>query len=452
MVRAGYGVVLCLCFTWLAKSLALAAELPPEGSGWTLPEVIALALERNPDLAQAQARAAAAVAKVREAESVFYPQVAARLGFARTDDPARAFGMILSQRRFRFDSNFNKPGPTQDVFPELVATYRLFQGGQDWFLRQAAGAGARAAQAQVAATRNALMDSAAQAYYALLIAPEQVAVAEAARAAVQAALESAQARLRAGAALESDVLSLQARLAAIDAAALRARNGVEIARAALRLVLALEATEPVAVRPSGDLAATLPQRFEEALQRAHEQRAELAAARAVVAQREAELAAARAAYLPRVDLVGSFGQHSDELSWSSRRDSWLFAATAELDLFTGLRRRERVQAAERLLDEARQQERQARANVDYEVRSAFANWEEARQRVEVTRAAVAHAEEALHLVSEQYRLGAATVTRYLEAEAAHTEARAQAVAAQYDRDRAAAALRKAIGGWEEVQP
>ncbi|MCX8070984.1 MAG: TolC family protein [Candidatus Binatia bacterium] len=429
----------------------IGAEEPPQPppAGWSLREVIALAVQRNPDLAGARARAEAALARVGEAESAFFPQLGARITFARTDDPSRAFGMILSQRRFTFNTNFNRPGPTQDVRPEVLAAVPLFHGGQDYFRRQAAQAGARAARAEEVASRNAVIDAAAQAYYALLAAPEQVAVMQASLSAVRSALENARARFAAGAALKSDVLSLEARLQATEAAAVRARNAVELARSALRLVLALPATEEVAVSPAAEVGPTLPASFSDALARARTQRAELVAMRELVAAREAEVAAERAAFLPRVDLIGSYGQNATDLRLSSSRDNWFFGATAEVDLFSGFRTLQRLRAAEHNLEEARQLEAKTQAVIEHEVRVAFSNWEEARQRLEASEAAVAAAEEALRLVTEQYRAGTVIVTRYLEAEAARTEARSQAVAARYELNRSAATLRKAMGSWEE---
>jgi|DewCreStandDraft_5_1066085.scaffolds.fasta_scaffold04263_3 outer membrane protein len=430
---------------------ARAAE--PSSEGWTLREVVAMALERNPGMAQAEARAREAMARVGEAEAAFFPQVGARLTFARTDDPSRAFAMLLAQRRFTFQGNFNRPGPTQDVRPEVVAAYPLFRGGQDFFRRQAASAGADAARAEVSAARNQLIDAAAQAYYALLAAPEQLAVARAARAAVQAALDNTRARVAAGAALRSDVLSLETRLAAVEESEVRARNAVELARAAVRLVLALPPDEPVAVRRSEEPGGPLPADFQAALARAYERRSELASARSLVAAREAELRAEQANFLPRIDLIGSYGQNARDLSLAASRDNWFFAATAEVDLFSGGRTRERVRAAQQRLEEARQLEVKIQRDIEHEVRVAFANWEEARERLRVAESGVLAAEEALRLVNEQYRQGAVIVTRYLEAEAARTAARSQAVAARYDLDRSTAALRKAIGSWEEdLQP
>jgi outer membrane protein TolC len=127
----------------------------------------------------------------------------------------------------------------------------------------------------------------------------------------------------------------------------------------------------------------------------------------------------------------------------------MFGATAEIDLFSGFRTRERVAAAERRLAEARQMERKTRLEVERDVQTAFLNLKEARQRAQVAEAATGAADEALRLVQEQYQAGVATITRYLEAEASRTGTHSHAILARYDARRAHAALRKALGEWAE---
>jgi outer membrane protein TolC len=104
--------------------------------------------------------------------------------------------------------------------------------------------------------------------------------------------------------------------------------------------------------------------------------------------------------------------------------------------------------AERRVDEARAMEDKERLAIEQEVRTAFLHREEAAARVEVADRAIAAAEEALRLVREQYQAGTATITRFLEAEAARTEARSRVIGSRLDLRRAETELRKAIGGWK----
>jgi outer membrane protein TolC len=435
-----------LVLGWAGLSLCLAGGA--HAQRYDLAAVVAMALQRNPDMAIATQRIGQAEAQLGQALSAFYPQLTARLQYARTDNPAQAFAMILAQRRFTFDQNFNHPGPTQDVRPEIAAVFPLFRGGQDFFRARAALHGLRAAERAKEAVRNGLIDTAAAAYLALLTAPQHVTVAEASTTAVQRALELARSRSEAGTGLRSDVLSLQARLAEAHEAKLRAENAVELARASLRTILAIPPEEPLEVAPSEEQE-PLAMTFEQALERARGRRAELKAAEEAVAASEAELRAERAAYLPRVDLMGAYGQNATNLKLSASRDNWFFGATAEWDLFNGMRTVERVRAAERKLEEARQQLEKTRHAVDFEVQRAFLEWQEARARETVTESAQTAAEEAFRLVTEQYQQGVVVVTRYLEAEAARAGARARAVTARYDARRAEFALRRAVGDWQE---
>jgi len=416
----------------------------------TLDEAIALAFEQNPDLGAATERIGEAQARVGEATSAFFPQISTRLSYTRTDNPAQAFGMILAQRRFSSGIDFNDPGTTQNFRPEIIGALPLFRGGQDVQRRVAAVLGVEAAQLERNALRNALADAVVAAYYALLAAPEQVDVTRASIEAVESALAQARARYESGAALKSDTLSLEVRLAAAHEANVRAHNAVELARTGLRVLLALPADAPVKVvavhQTSG---AAVPADFVEALRLAIAHRPEIQAAARGVAMREHELRAERAAYLPRIDAVASYGQDNTDLEFSGRQDSWMVGATAELDLFSGFRTAQRVQGAKRLLAEARQTERKTRLEVERDVRTAFLTYQEASERARVTEAAVAAAEEALRLVEAQYQAGTVTVTRYLEAEVARTDARSRAIAARYDARRANAALQKAMGQWAQ---
>lgn len=187
----------------------------------------------------------------------------------------------------------------------------------------------------------------------------------------------------------------------------------------MRVLLAAEAAESVDL--STDLPpedAGLPRDRSEAVARAAESRPELRAAARLVELRKSELAAERGAWLPSVDAFGSYGQDAPDLDFSRRQDNWTFGFSVDLPLFSGFRTGARVEAADRRVDEARAMEDKVRLSVDQEVRTALLHREEGLERVSVSEKAVAAGEEALRLVLEQYQAGSATVTRYLEAEAA----------------------------------
>ncbi len=421
------------------------AAAPVDYRSLRLSRAQALAVERNPDLRAAAERIESARSRLGEAASVFYPQIGLRLSYVRTDQPAQAFAMIVNQRGFSPALDVNDPGATENVRPEIYGSVNLYRGGQDAHLFRAARYGVDATSLQRDAVRHALLEAVTAAYYGALAAREQMEVAAASLRAVEAELTDARTRFAAGAALKSDVLSLDVRGAAAREGSLRARHAVEQAKSALRYLLALPPEEPIDPAPAPDDEKPLPPTFAEALGRALHARPELRAAGAAVEARHHELEAERGAWLPRVDAFGAFGQDHDTFEFDHDQDNWTFGVVVELELFAGGRNRERVRGAQGRLNESRALRERTRLAVEQEVKTAMLAVEEARERLAVAEASVATAEEALRLVREQYAAGAATVTRFLEAEAALADARSRTLGARFDIRRAGARLRHAIG-------
>jgi len=416
----------------------------------TVEEAVGTALRDNPDARAAAERIGEAEARLGEATSAFYPRVDGRIGFARTDNPAQAFAMILNQRKFNFDLNFNNPGPTQNVRPEILGALPIFRGGQDYLRRQAAELGVEAAKLERLAVRNALTEAVIDAFHALVAAPQLADAAGASVRAVEAALDHARIGVDAGTVLKSDELSLEARLAEAREQQLRAANAVELARTGLRTLLGLPASETVEIAATGgESAPMMPATVDAAVTRATTARPELGAAASQVAMREREVKAEQAGYLPTIDVVGGYANDSSNFQLTHENDSWVVGATAEINIFSGFRTREKVRAAEHRLGQAREVERRTRLEVEREAQNASLSYGEARQRDAVSQSGRTAADAALRLVEEQYRAGTVTVTRYLEAEAARSAAQSRAIVARYDVRRAEAALQKAIGAWAD---
>jgi outer membrane protein TolC len=439
---------------------AVLPELPPDAKGAPAPEpepmgplsldrAIELALERNPDMRAASERIGMAKARIFEAASSFWPHVGARLTYLRTNNPAHAFGMILAQRSFTPSLNFNDP-PNSDTYrPESFGSLSLYRGGQDHHAVQAAKRGTEAASHQRSAIRNALAEAVTSAFYAILATREQVEVAEASIQAVESEHGEARKRFEAGALLKSDVLSLEVRLAAAREGRVRARNAVELARAGLRMLLALDAQEKLEIDPKPPTPAPPEARtYEAAAKQALANRPEIHAAEALTRLRRSQLEMFRGEFGPRVNAFASYGGDFEEWEPTRDQDHWMLGISVELDLFSGFGSLSRVNAAERRLGEARALQEKVQRQIEREVREATLSLKAAEERVRVTEASVTAAEEALRLVREQYQAGTATVTRYLEAEAALADARSRSIASRLDRGRAEAGIKRATGFWK----
>jgi outer membrane protein TolC len=282
----------------------------------------------------------------------------------------------------------------------------------------------------------------------LAIAPRQVEVAQRSLTAVTSELLQARTRHDEGVGLKSDVLSLEVRLAEARESEVQAMNAIELARSGLTALLGGGDDTPVKIVESdGPEPATGVAELAKVLEEARGRRPELQAADQLVQIRIHELEAERGARLPRVNAYAAYGQNLRSPGFSTAKQNTSIGISAELDLFTGGETTAKVSAAERRVAAAEAEREQNRLEIEKEVRDAYTRIRDAIERVKVTRAAVASAEEALRLVHEQYRGGTATVTRYLEAEADRAGAQARALAARYQAYVTEANLKKASGFW-----
>ncbi len=121
----------------------------------------------------------------------------------------------------------------------------------------------------------------------------------------------------------------------------------------------------------------------------------------------------------------------------------------EMSLFSGFRDSARIKQAKHQLAIARKNLTKTQLQIENEVKSAQLKLIEALNRVNVTKASVASAEEALRMVKAQRDAGIVTVTRYLEAQVARDQAYARKIAAFYDALSAQAQLNQAIGSFRD---
>jgi outer membrane protein TolC len=209
----------------------------------TLPEATRIALDKNPGLAGAQQRVAAARAALRQADAAFWPQIRLSANYAASDNPVQAFMMTLNQRAFTFAGDFNDPDTTDNLNGKVLATYSLFNGGHDWAGRQAARLGADANAQLLEAARRDLVFEVTRAFHTVGKARRFVRVAETGLASMAENLNVASNRFAQGVALKSDWLDAEVRLAEAREELLRSRNALAIAEAIFRNTLGVGESE-----------------------------------------------------------------------------------------------------------------------------------------------------------------------------------------------------------------
>lgn len=410
----------------------------------TLEKALSLARSANPALDQAEARMAQAKAALKESRAAFWPRVDVSLEYLRGDAPSAYLFKTIDARQLPPGVDFNEPGRFNNWETGVQAHLNLYAGGRDKLRYEQAQLGLEQARSARTALANQLDATVIDTYLALLTAQTLVEIAHQSLAVVEREIELAEVRFAGGSLLRADLLSLQVRRAEAQSEIIRAQAHQQRLRAALAVLLDLDAHAPLEIA-CGGFAYDPPQNYTQALERALARRAELANARQSLQRARLGQSVARSEYRPRLDLQARLYHDDPDLAYNADRLNWTLGARLRWEIFSGFATSAREESARGLIQESRAAERRQRRDIELEVRTAWLGVEEAAARQAVSVAAVAQAEEAFSLVQARFAGGAADVTRYLEAELTLSRSRMAAAAAERDHLRALAELARALG-------
>ena len=434
--------------SWLRESSTLVPTAAPQAGPMTFEALVATALSQSPDLALTAARVAQAEAGLQRARAAWWPTVGVDASYLRADAPSMYLFKAIDAGRFESGTDFNAPGTFSNWEAGIGARMNLYNGGRDELNEQVAEDARALALLGADAVENGLVAALTDGWYSVRAAEEQIQTAEASIQTVTAQLEESRARHEQGSGLRTDVLSLEVRLAQSEELLLRARNGRALGLAVLAQLAGLEQDEELDLAGAASVPRISCASLDEAFALAESSRPELEQARRRVQQAERGGRIADSAFMPRADLFARGWRDSPDLDFGSSRDNWALGVSLSWDFFDGGQRGAGVDEAQARLDEARRAAQKARLAVQLDVRTAWLRVTDAEARLRVARKASATAEETLQLVRAQYEAGAATITRYLEAELMNTEARTRRTSASYDLERAGADLARATGHYK----
>lgn len=197
--------------------------------------------------------------------------------------------------------------------------------------------------------------------------------------------------------------------------------------------------------PEGETLDRIPNSLEEALEEAYRNRPEVRLAEESIrlAQRQKQLE--YRGRLPLFNITGNYTFTPDAQGFAPVKKSWNITANLTWNLWDSGLVKERIREAEANLRAAEDQAKQARLTVALDVRNAFLELEEARERRRTASANVLQAEEALRIARLRFQNGISTGVEVTDAEVALTQAQVNAVNADYDYLIALARLYRALG-------
>ncbi|MEZ4270611.1 MAG: TolC family protein [Myxococcota bacterium] len=354
------------------------------------------------------------------------------------------FGSILNQESFSPALDFNNVPWIDNLNLRTTVRAPIYAGGRRLAARDAAIAAGGAAKHQAEAVRNDLSFHVARAFFDILKAKALVRATDAATDAFEQNLEIAKHRFAAGTLLKQQLLDVEVGLAQVQEQRLRAHNAQALAQHALVNIMGLEQDGIIEIEDD-------PWSTGTDVNSTANERPELLALQQGTVASDAALKAARADRWPSLAAFGSL-MFDHGFRQDNNGMSYLAGVALQWSAFDGLATRARVSQAESLARTTREQLRQTRLALRFELAQSRIHIRDADERLEVTAKAITLAEESAALGRARFEEGLAIATQLIDAESALTAARLRHAEAEADRRVAIAALYRAMGKSIAVQP
>jgi outer membrane protein TolC len=396
----------------------------------SLSEAIHIALEDNHEIKALQSGVQAGKADVGIAMSYLLPGISLEERALRTNNPTYAFMAKLNQERFTATDfaldNLNNPDDVTDYQTSLSFEQPLF-APKAYFGLSISQNEARAQEEELYRKKEEIAYRVVRTYLNIQTAAAYVQVADQAAHDVREHLRLAELRYKNGLGLYSDVLRASTVVTEAEQHRITARKNLTVAGRALGLLLSLPgAVETQAEQPE------IPLRELNTYLEAAAARKDI---RALELRRESardQIRQAESGYLPTLGVGGTYQWNDHDQPAGMEGESWQMAAFLKWDLFSGTRTlHERLKAMHRTMQLEAALAGQ-KATVAFGIHEAYLSVDEARQKADLTAAALKTAEEGTRLVRVRYEGALAPLVDLLDAQTALNQARANAAAAEND--------------------
>ncbi|MBL7645155.1 MAG: TolC family protein [Candidatus Hydrogenedentes bacterium] len=446
-------------------SVAPSAETTAEESGESVPFVLdlraaqQLALEKNPTLFAAAARVDQARARVRQARSLYLPQLDAVFSATHTHLPSNTVNAAKDQALLSpltsslrgsipqalFDtgegggvegalfssiaglySGLQARGSVDESVENyqasLTASYILFDGFSRRFTNAMARFGREESEAAHREAVRLVLDAIAQSYYGVQLARENASIARADESFNERLLKEARLRKERGTGSKSDVLNFEVALRAAQSARIQAEGQEQVARVALAALMGLQDAklgEAVEIAP---LPEEVPEdlhspNLEEMIGEAMTTRPDIQQGEFQVARIEAQLGERRSSYYPQ---VRTFASQRASASDNARFEQEDFGATVGVDIsygiFAGGRNRATVAEARHQLEEAEYLLEALRLGATEDIRRSGIILQTAQETLALQRTTAEYVQANRDLVEKEYEAGQGSLARLNQAQ------------------------------------
>ncbi len=263
-----------------------------------------------------------------------------------------------------FSSRYNSHGYGVNLVQPLFRQ-------QNWQAYSAAEVQVAQSEAQFRNAGQDLILRVAQAYFDVLLAQDNVQLAETQKTAIFEQLQQAKRNFEVGTATITDTHEAQARYDLVSAQAIAAQGNVEIKKSALQQ---LTNSKLASLRQLGaQFKPELPQpaAMEKWVEEAQQRNPQLAVAQASAELAEKELVRNRGGHYPTLDLVASYSENFTNLGVGSDSSSTVVGVQFNLPLFQGGATQSKWREAEANRDRAREELENTRRNIAVQTSQAY---------------------------------------------------------------------------------
>src|SRR5688572_17357923 len=442
MVRVTGVIVLIAVLGWLISATSSFAQSPNPPTTLTFNQALERALANNEGLKVAKEKVVETQARVQESKTTFLPQV--NLGYNFT--PSQRFPVIrIPAGVFGPEEQTFQAGFSQRNQLQLFLSQPIYTGGR---LNNAYGittASLDASKLELDRTRQEIEYRVVETFYAALMNERGVAVADEQIRISEKQLELAKVRFEAGTVARLDVLQAEVELANARARRIQARAQVDTAMQALRGVLSLPQSQPLALQGSLDEPVVGHARSE--LDQLLPKRPDLLAftARREMAEYASNLA--QGEWKPSLSFTGNMQYQQDSIGSLLARDnqSYAFGIALNVPLFAAPGAAARRSVAQSQMRQAEHGLRFATDNARLELESAWTQLEASAEVVATQQKALELARESVSIAQVSYESGVITSAELNDAQVRLLQTEWLLMQAKYARITAAARAKVAAG-------
>lgn len=413
-MKIRYKVLLILISFLLGNIYAQAQE----EKVLTLDEAIDLAVANNPTLEISDATVDMSRAGVKNAKSVYYPQISSRIIVPFI---GRESGFFLDQLIYDFGRTSNTVKSTKQLL--------------------------RARKFDRESTEDDIILSTIIGYYTVLSEKHIALAMEKKVVESERRLEQAEGFFKSGRVPQIDITKAEVTLGNAKLDQIAARNNLEVAKVNLQTVMGLEDESfNFALEDSSELTISTYQ-LEESLVQALGSRTELKSLEAQKAAMKANVDASKKEFYPEI-----FGRTAYRFEGEGAETPGFIAGVGlRFPIFNGFSRFAKVEDSKANLRRTNAELRSTKAGIVSQIKQLYLDLKFAKENINVTKRTKESAEQSLNLARERYNLARASSVELAEAEALYAISNAKYMQAIYNYNINVARLERATGEIDESQ-